>query len=289
MLFLASCDLSQGLMKSKAIDDKYHLSHVIVAQGDTAASIATQHHVSLTDLLKINHLKKNSSLQAGQTIKLPKYKQYKVKKHDNLNKIAQMFDLDEGLIASVNNLKFPFVLKENSFLKIPGNIVSLKEQQALAKIDNTTYQAVPVPTVRERDLVANELPLKTQNHISNIWPIDNPEVIEYFAHNNNGVKSEGIRLKAQLNTPVKAIAKGVVIYVGYNSVFGNLLIIKHDDDLMSAYAHLSSALVQKADVVTKGEHIAQTGDSGDVEHSQLYLAIKVGEEAVDPLLYLPRL
>jgi murein DD-endopeptidase MepM/ murein hydrolase activator NlpD len=289
-LLLAACGLNNHSLKDKA-EDCYHPSDVLVREGDTLHGIAEQYQVRLADLLAMNKLKKDCSLAVGQKIDLPKYKYYKVRKNDNLNKVALMFDLDEGLIASVNNLKFPFILKERSWLKIPGNIISKKEQEALAKIDNTTYQAVPVPVVKERAIVEHsqyELPLiKTQ--YQHVWPIERPEIIERFAQNINGVKNEGIRLMASLNTPVKAIDGGMVIYVGYNDVFGNLLIIKHADDLMSAYAHLNKILVNKGDSVTRSEHIAQSGNSGDVSTAQLYLAIKVGEEAVDPLLYLPKL
>jgi septal ring factor EnvC (AmiA/AmiB activator) len=98
---------------------------------------------------------------------------------------------------------------------------------------------------------------------------------------------QGINIAANLGDEVKAISNGAVMYSGYDQKFGNLIIIKlQEEGLFVAFAYLDDLLVNKGENVTQGQIIGHIGQSGETQIPQLYLAIKQGKTALDPELYL---
>jgi murein DD-endopeptidase MepM/ murein hydrolase activator NlpD len=88
---------------------------------------------------------------------------------------------------------------------------------------------------------------------------------------------------------VRAVDNGVVAYAGDElKGFGNLLLIRHSDGLITAYAHSAKLLVAKGDVVKQGQVIATVGKTGNVDSPQLHFEVRKGTEAVDPEQYLPQ-
>jgi len=119
--------------------------------------------------------------------------------------------------------------------------------------------------------------------VSFIWPVEG-EVISKFTP---GGKNAGINIKVSEGTPVKAAAEGTVMYAGNGlKGFGNLLLIKHKDGWITAYAHNSELLVKKDDKVKKGQEIAKSGKIGDVGEPQLHFEIRKGKQPIDPLTKL---
>lgn len=113
------------------------------------------------------------------------------------------------------------------------------------------------------------------------WPLDG-EVISRFGKNGNKT-NDGINIAAPLGTKVAAAAKGKVIYVG-NSVegYGNLVIVKHEGDMMTAYSHLKEINVARGANVNLGDKIGSVGQSGNVETPQLHFSMRVGKKTVNP-------
>ena len=122
-----------------------------------------------------------------------------------------------------------------------------------------------------------------------VWPIQSGEVISRFGPKPGGLYNDGVNIAAREGTPVLAAADGTVAYAGKElKGFGNLILIRHANGWISAYAHNESLLVAKGDVVRHGQPIARVGKSGDVERPQLHFELREETDAVDPLLYLPR-
>jgi len=116
-----------------------------------------------------------------------------------------------------------------------------------------------------------------------IWPADG-KVISKFSP---GGKNDGINIKVSEGTPIKAAADGEVVYAGNElKAFGNLLLLKHKDGWMTAYAHNSTLLVHKGEKVTQGQTIAKSGQTGDVNEPQLHFEVRKGKQPVDPLTKL---
>jgi murein DD-endopeptidase MepM/ murein hydrolase activator NlpD len=115
-----------------------------------------------------------------------------------------------------------------------------------------------------------------------IWPASG-RVISGFGATSNGERNDGINIAMLQGAPIKAAANGTVSYSGDElKDYGNLLLIRHDGGYVTAYAHADRLLVQRGDVVTKGQVIAYAGHTGDVSTPQLHFEIRKGTTPVDP-------
>jgi len=119
-----------------------------------------------------------------------------------------------------------------------------------------------------------------------MWPV-NGKIVSPFGPKDGGSHNDGINIAAPLGTPVRAADSGVVVYAG-NELrgFGNLLLIRHADGWVSAYAHCDALLVKRGEQVKRGQVIGRVGQSGNVTAPQLHFELRKGAEAVDPLSQL---
>ena len=121
-----------------------------------------------------------------------------------------------------------------------------------------------------------------------LWPVSG-EVIARFGSIGKGLQNDGLNIAAPRGAPVRAVEHGVVAYAG-NELrgFGNLLLLKHADGWISAYAHNDSLLVRTGDRVQRGQVISRVGSTGSVDKPQLHFELRRGNRAVDPERYLGR-
>jgi murein DD-endopeptidase MepM/ murein hydrolase activator NlpD len=104
----------------------------------------------------------------------------------------------------------------------------------------------------------------------------------------NGQQNDGINLALPEGTPVHAAEDGVVAYSGSElKGYGNLVLIRHSNGFVTAYAHNSEILVKRGDQVRRGQVIAKSGQTGNVTSPQLHFEIRKGSAPVDPTQYLP--
>jgi len=129
--------------------------------------------------------------------------------------------------------------------------------------------------------------LKTPLNLNNFeWPVEG-RVIKRFGKQDNKF-NEGINIVGSLGLPVSSTADGKVIYVGKNvEGYGNMLIIKHEKDIMSAYAHLNDIVIDRGDYVRKGDTIGSVGSTGNVKEPQLHFSLRIGKKTIDPEEALP--
>lgn len=111
------------------------------------------------------------------------------------------------------------------------------------------------------------------------------KIVRGFKPGKNG--NDGINISAPKGTPVQAANNGVVAHAG-NQLrgFGNVVLVKHDNGLMSVYAHLDEVNVKRGDVIKTGQRIGTVGKSGTVKEPQLHFEIRKGTTPVDPNQYL---
>lgn len=121
------------------------------------------------------------------------------------------------------------------------------------------------------------------------WPVHG-RIISNFGAKLNGKRNEGINLSVPAGTSVKAAEDGVVAYSG-NEVegYGNLVLIKHTNGWISAYAHNDELLVKRGDTVSRGQIVARAGRTGSVNQPQLHFELRRGSTPIDPLKYLVKL
>tara|TARA_B100000424_G_scaffold15135_2_gene11060 strand:- start:2340 stop:3122 length:783 start_codon:yes stop_codon:yes gene_type:complete len=201
-----------------------------------------------------------------------------VKSGDTLFGIARRFGVSVQKIVEINNLGLNNVIFTGQVLKIPK--ISGSNSVTLNKNKDLKIVTLPQP---KPDI------LKTSSRIIKVKfysPLDG-EIITKFGIKSDGVMNEGIYIEADYGTIVKSSADGEVIFVGSDlKDFGKLLIVKHSENLITSYAHLSKIYVHEGEIITRGQPIAEVGSSGKVTKSQLYFEIRQDNEALDPITYL---
>lgn len=118
------------------------------------------------------------------------------------------------------------------------------------------------------------------------WPLRG-EVSSGFGER-DGKPHDGIDIRAPKGSPVKASAAGEVVYAGKMSGYGNLLVLRHEQDYFSAYAHNDEIEVKEGRKVVQGEEIAKVGDTGHATGYHLHFEIRQGSTPMNPLLFLPQ-
>jgi len=115
-----------------------------------------------------------------------------------------------------------------------------------------------------------------------LWPV-NGKIVSAYGVKDGGQHNDGINIAAPLGTPVHAAENGVVVYAG-NELrgWGNLLLIRHADGWVSAYAHCEALLVKRGDQVKRGQVIARVGQTGAVASPQLHFELRKSGQAIDP-------
>ena len=118
------------------------------------------------------------------------------------------------------------------------------------------------------------------------WPVRG-KVITGYGAKTNGKSNDGINLAVPEGTPIKAAEDGVVAYSGNElKGYGNLVLVRHSNGYVTAYAHASELLVKRGDTIKRGQVIAKSGQSGEVGSPQLHFEIRKGSSPVDPLQFL---
>src|SRR5204863_68319 len=118
------------------------------------------------------------------------------------------------------------------------------------------------------------------------WPA-NGRVIAGYGPTTNGQQNDGINISVPENTPVKAAEDGIVAYAGSElKGYGNLVLVRHPNGYVTAYAHAKELLVKRGDQVKRGQVIARSGQTGNVNTPQLHFEIRKGSSPLDPTRFL---
>ena len=138
------------------------------------------------------------------------------------------------------------------------------------------------------DPVAEEKPTGTANSTSFRWPVRG-RIIQGFGPKASGGQNDGINVSVPEGTPIKAAEDGVVAYAGNElKTYGNLVLVRHSNGYVTAYAHASEIMVKRDDPVKRGQIIAKAGQTGSVTAPQLHFEIRKGSTPVDPAPFLAK-
>lgn len=259
-------------------------SAVKVGKGDTVYALSRRHGVSPRAIIEANNLRAPYYLEVGQRIILPRARHHTVARHETLYGISRVYGVDTYELARANNLPSPYRLAVGQRLTIPGH--NDKGETVSTAAAQSTPPKRPTSRIKDQSrLVAiPKVPASTGKGF--VWPVKG-KVISRFGAKQKGLHNDGINIQAPRGTPVKAIENGVVVYAG-NEIkgFGNLLLIKHADGWVSAYAHNDKLLVTRGRKVKKGQVISKIGSTGSVKTPQLHFELRKGRKAKDPQKYL---
>ncbi|HEY1999315.1 peptidoglycan DD-metalloendopeptidase family protein [Paraburkholderia sp.] len=207
---------------------------------------------------------------------------YRVERGDTLYRIAHSSRQSVQSIVRWNNLSNPDSIEVGQVLRVapPGNAAPVTASTGGSRGSSRSSAAsAPEPRSTPAEVAPSPAPASS---ISLIWPA-NGTVIRRF----DGSNSKGIDIAGSAGTPVVAAAAGTVVYAG-NGLrgYGNLLIVKHNADYLTAYAHNRALLVKEGQSVTQGEKIAEMGDS-DTDRVMLHFELRYEGRSIDPSRALP--
>lgn len=227
----------------------------VVNRGETLRSIAHQHHVSVAELAKANNLDQSAKLGLGMKLTVPGVK-----------------------TASAPPAAAP------AAPTAPATKMVATAQPQSARLVQPTANV-------EESAAATETPAVKPSEATGAlptfrWPVRGKVITSYGAKT-NGKANDGINLAVPEGTPVKAAEDGVVAYSGNElKGYGNLVLVRHSNGYVTAYAHASELMVKRGDTIKRGQVIAKSGQSGEVGSPQLHFEIRKGSSPVDPLQFL---
>jgi murein DD-endopeptidase MepM/ murein hydrolase activator NlpD len=119
-----------------------------------------------------------------------------------------------------------------------------------------------------------------------VWPLRGTISRGYRSDGGEGTPHLGLDIAGETGAPVKASLRGLVVFAGIDSIFGNMLVLEHEGGLSTVYGHNSQLLVSQGDIVRAGQTIARLGSTGRSSAPHLHFEVREGGDAVDPLKYL---
>src|SRR5437762_1670213 len=205
---------------------------------------------------------------------------------DTLDTLSRRYNVSPAAILQANGYKGPRALSPGQQLIMPRPPAT---KLAAATGDPQQKVRLASATTTPAELSA-ETPVKASEATGALptfrWPVRGKVITSYGAKT-NGKANDGINLAVPEGTPVKAAEDGVVAYSGNElKGYGNLVLVRHSNGYVTAYAHASEVLVKRGDTIKRGQIIAKSGQSGEVGSPQLHFEIRKGSTPVDPLQFL---
>lgn len=196
---------------------------------------------------------------------------------ETLYSIAWRYNRDFVELARINGIRSPYHVKEGETLYLSSN-----EHRAAAAPRHTAKAKSSSKTV-QKEAPAQPM-LATGGKLGWQWPTSG-KIIQYFSSQN---EQKGIDLAGRKGQAILAAAPGEVVYSGDGlRGYGKLIIIKHNDEFLSAYAHNSKLLVSEGSMVKVSQKIAEMGQT-DAANAMLHFEIRRHGNPVDPLQFLPK-
>lgn len=315
--------LEQKVLAQKAVDDSARTVYqnkiattagpdrYAVVKGDTLYSIAFRYGLDYHALAKINQIEPPYNLKVGQVLQLNLKQQeapsYVVQKGDTLYSIARKNNQSVSFLAGVNNLEPPYNLRVGQKILLSRDNSMSASASATAKKEDVvpvagqkapTTTAATKPTTSDSKATTTKPAASSQAQTPIVktatrkvagvtwsWPTTG-RVIEQFSTAEQGNK--GVDIAGKRGQAIIAAADGQVVYSG-NALrgFGNLIIINHTNEYLSAYAHNDVLLVKEGQKVKRGQQIARMG-STDASSPRLHFEIRYRGQSVNPVSYLPK-
>jgi murein DD-endopeptidase MepM/ murein hydrolase activator NlpD len=298
-------------------------SPVTVRYGETVDSIAREHGVPASAIIQTNGIRDQGQIRPGQRLVIPRYVSatgksgptyvasqapaggsvHVVKSGETLMSISRRHGVALTALAQANHIHASKKLSVGERITIPAgeHVVAAARAEAAPKaaLPRTVpaEKATKVASVAvQHAQIAKEEPHTTQTVVKTAepsgampsfrWPVRG-RVIAGFGSKPNGTQNDGINLAVPEGTPIKAADDGVVAYAGNElKGYGNLVLIRHSNGFVSAYANASEILVKRGDTIKRGQVIAHAGQTGNVTSPQLHFEIRKGSTPVDPTQYL---
>jgi murein DD-endopeptidase MepM/ murein hydrolase activator NlpD len=247
-----------------------------VERRETPWSIAQSYRLPVQDIITVNRLSPPYKLKEGQRITLPPPPTYVTRPGDTLYGISRTFGVSTTQLAQMNSIRAPYAVW-------PGQTLRLPHPQPVS------YTPPPAPVPKRYyspSQPAWAMASAPQTGGRFAWPVEG-YVISAYGPKQGGLHNDGINIKAPRGAPVRAADGGTVVYAGHElKGFGNLILLRHADRWMTAYAHMDRLSVKRGDKVGRGQVIGAIGSTGMADAPQLHFEVRHETEAINPMIYL---
>jgi murein DD-endopeptidase MepM/ murein hydrolase activator NlpD len=244
-----------------------------VGNGETLFSLGRKYGVSPYTIADANGLPHNAQLSAGQKVRIPGGSSA------------------DAPVAAVKKPAAPSSAPKLETAQKAEPLTAPSDSAAPAAQPEKTAEAQPASPATDAQsdtgtgpTVAEGAPIDGASGMR--WPVRG-KVISGFGPKSNGLKNEGINIAVPEGTSVRAADSGVVAYAGNElKGYGNLVLIRHENGYVTAYAHAKELFVKRGDTVKRGDVIAKAGQTGSVSSPQLHFEVRKGATALDPMKFL---
>ena len=242
------------------IDKKVSFYKYLVKENDSFDKIAKKTGLLLDTLYLVNNVTKKTILKKGSVLIIPNQngRLITVNKNDSIFKLANLYGIKWEKIADVNNLQSS-VITPGMKLFVPGSRMTEYERKKFYSINF-------------------------------IWPIRG-KITSYFGPRIDPLTGiygfhSGIDIKNRPGSKIKVAKDGKIIFIGWQKIYGNFIMVKHNDGFITLYAHLSKITVKLNQFVEQGESIGNLGSTGRTTGPHLHFEVRKFGKVVDPLKYL---
>lgn len=272
----------------------YKDSEYTAQKGDTLYYVSYITNLKIDDIARLNKMKKPYSLHEGMKLKLANVSNIKPQNDSQIDKKDLKTDIKTTKQEIINKYKNKAEAKKLEKLekqkkeeKIPvtPKMIAIEPKEK-AQVQIKTQQIEPKIVEQEKASVKTPIePIKTKIEEPKelMWAATGGEILVGFGEGG----SKGIEIKGHKNKPVRAANDGKVVFVG-NALkgYGNLIIIKHDNDYITAYGYNEKILVQPEQMVKRGQRIASFGQSDYHKDYRLYFEVRKYGKAVNPFNHI---
>lgn len=208
-----------------------------------------------------------------------------VERGQTIYRISKAYGVSQEDIIEANGVQDVTKVRVGQVLFIPGGKRSKKVEVVLGETPSNppTRQNPPTPPNPEPPAASGAC---SPTAISLIWPLSGTLTSTFGTR--NGRQHDGIDISDPIGTAILAAADGTVIFADRLGGYGLIIILKHEGDVKTIYAHNRKNFVQKGDIVKQGDKIAELGNSGNATGPHLHFEVRCGQEAVDPIPFLPK-
>lgn len=277
--------------------------NTIVAKGETLFAVSRRTGVDVTDLISANSLQAPYGVRAGQSLIIPPLRYHHVAQGETVSSIARRYDITLLDIVRINNLAEPYGVVIGQNIKLPSDdaeILATTPPHLKGPAPSVASIPAPLPSPAKPPVVVASpavilpspapitppRPATVAEAPRFIWPVRG-RVVAGFGDLGNGRFNDGVNLAVTRGESVKVAADGVVLFAQTMRGFGNLVLVRHAGNWLTAYAHNDVLLVSRGTAVRRGEIIARAGQSGTVTSPQLHFEVRRGSKPLNPLQYMP--
>jgi murein DD-endopeptidase MepM/ murein hydrolase activator NlpD len=246
-----------------------------IKSGDSLYAVARQNKVKLADLQRYNGIADPRRVKPGTVLKVPGVAGAVLAEAPATPSSAPALTPPPQPPVTANVA--PLALEPDTPSATP-RILNSGAEKRVAALDPGTAAAVANPAAASGSVADGKLR----------WPAKG-RVIAGFGPRSDGTHNDGINISVPMGTDVHAAETGSVAYAGSElKGYGNLILVRHDNGLVTAYAHASEILVKRGDRVNRGQVIAKAGKTGAVDQPQLHFEVRRDQIPVDPTGYLEK-